>query len=112
MNNKDIYVTFKDDKLEAIFESLEKGKFEDKTLYNSINKVIGKLKTNPECGIKIPQKLWPKIYIQHHNINNLWKYNLPKGWRLLYTIKIEEIRIINVILEWLPHKEYEKRFKY
>jgi len=37
---------------------------------------------------------------------------LRNGWRLLYTLKEEEMVVIGIILEWLPHKEYERRFKY
>ncbi len=37
---------------------------------------------------------------------------MPKGWRLIYSIGREEIKVISLILEWLTHKEYEKRFKY
>ena len=70
------------------------------------------MKNNPACGIKIPKRLWPKIYLQKYSITNLWKYGLPNGWRLIYTIKEDEIMILNVILEWFDHKEYERRFKY
>jgi hypothetical protein len=44
--------------------------------------------------------------------NNLWKYNLPNAWRLVYSISGSEVEIIAILLEWFPHKEYERRFKY
>ncbi len=109
---KPIYVTFKDKKTEASFEELEKGKFEDKRLYGFIERAIVDLKKDYTSGIKIPKKLWPKIYVQKYKIDNLWKYDLPNGWRLIYTIKANEVMILNVILEWMTHKDYEKRFKY
>ncbi|MDD5086180.1 MAG: type II toxin-antitoxin system RelE/ParE family toxin [Candidatus Nanoarchaeia archaeon] len=112
MNEKQIYVIFGSKKLESSFESLKKGKFQDKQLYDSIEKAIKNLKNNPSCGIKIPKKLWPKIYMKKYSTTNLWKYDLPNGWRLVYTIKTDEIMILSVILEWFNHKEYEKRFKY
>jgi len=112
MNNKPIYVTFGNKKLESNFESLKKGRFQDKQLYSFIERAIKDLKKNPSCGIKIQKKLWPKIYIQVYKITNLWKYDLPNGWRLVYTIKTDEIMILSVILEWFNHKEYEKRFSY
>ncbi|MBU4283973.1 MAG: type II toxin-antitoxin system YoeB family toxin, partial [Nanoarchaeota archaeon] len=93
MNKKPIYVTFSNKKLESNFESLKKGKFQDKQLYNFIEKAIKDLKKDPASGIKIPKKLWPKIYIQKYKITNLWKYDLPNGWRLVYTIKTDEIMI-------------------
>lgn len=66
------------------------------------------MKKNPFCGIQIPKKLIPKIYIKNYGIDNLWKYDLPKAWRLLYSIVGNEIRIIAIVIEWLSHKEYEK----
>ena len=39
-------------------------------------------------------------------------YNLPNAWRLVYTIKEDEIRILSIILEWFNHKDYEKKFNY
>jgi len=73
---------------------------------------MDKLEENVFIGIQIPKRLIPKYYLQNYLIKNLWKYNLPNGWRLLYSIIGEEIMIISVILEWLDHKKYERRFKY
>ncbi|MFT4309184.1 MAG: hypothetical protein ACMXYL_01710 [Candidatus Woesearchaeota archaeon] len=50
--------------------------------------------------------------IRNYRITNLWKYDLPSGWRLIYTIKTDEVMIISVILEWFSHKDYERRFNY
>ncbi|MEK6984213.1 MAG: hypothetical protein AABX33_06585, partial [Nanoarchaeota archaeon] len=44
MNNKPIYVTFGDKKIENEFEILKEGKFEDKQLYEFINRAIQHLK--------------------------------------------------------------------
>ena len=57
-------------------------------------------------------RLIPKIYIKKYEITNLWKYDLPRGWRIIYSIANEDIEIISLILEWIDHKEYERRFKY
>lgn len=55
----------------------------------------------------------PKEYKEKFGqINNLWKYNLPEGWRLIYTIKRNEVIVLSIIFEWLKHKDYEKRFRY
>ncbi len=112
MNDKPNYVTFITKNLEAEFEDLKEGKYEDKKLYDFINRAIGDLKQNSVCGIKVPKKLWPKLYVQSYGITNLWKYDLPNGWRMLYTIKTDEVMVLNIILEWFDHKEYEKRFNY
>jgi len=110
--SKEILVAFINEKIKSEFESLKKGKFEDDELHNFIDRAMDDLKKDPVCGTKIPRKLWPKTYIQKYGITNLWKYDLPNAWRLIYTIESDEVRIINIILEWFNHKDYEKRFKY
>ncbi len=112
MSDRPKYVAFVEKSLETAFEKLRQGKFEDEQLYKFISRAIVALKKEPMCGIKIPKKLWPKIFIQKYEITNLWKYDLPNGWRLVYTIKTDEVRIISVILEWFDHKGYERRFGY
>ena len=112
MNGKPVYVAFAEKKIEQEFEELKEGKFENKQLYDFINRAINDLKKNPMCGIKIEKRVWPKEYVKKFEISNLWKYDLPGGWRLVYTIQTNEVMILNVILEWFDHKEYEKRFRY
>jgi len=112
MKDKHIYVAFASTKLERSFEKLKKGTYEDKQLNKFIERAITDLKKNPACGINISKKLWPKSYIQHYHISNLWKYDLPNAWRLVYTIFEDKVMILNIILEWFSHKEYEKRFRY
>ncbi|MFH1452033.1 MAG: type II toxin-antitoxin system RelE/ParE family toxin [archaeon] len=109
---KEISVAFVSQKIKEEFERLKAGRFEDERLYNFIIRAIEDLKKNPTSGIKVPKKLWPKLYKNKYEITNLWKYDLPNAWRLIYTIETDEVRIMNIILEWFNHKEYEKRFKY
>jgi Txe/YoeB family toxin of Txe-Axe toxin-antitoxin module len=109
---KNIFVAFISDKVKSEFESLDKGKFEDKQLYSFINGAIDNLKKNPECGTRIQKELWPKEYVRKYSITNLWKYDMPHAWRLIYTIENDEIKIVNIILEWFDHKGYEQKFKY
>ncbi len=110
--NKAVSVAFISSRLKQEFETLREGKFEDKWLYTAIDRAIDELKSDPACGIKIEKRIWPKEYIKKYGITNLWKYDLPNAWRLIYTIESDEIRIVNIILEWFSHKEYEKRFRY
>lgn len=112
MSSKKIHVIFVSKKTESQFKGLKEGKYESKKLYEFIKRAIGDLKENPTCGAKIPRALWPKLYVSKYNITNLWKYDLPNGWRLVYTVKTNEVMILNIILEWFSHKEYERRFKY
>lgn len=105
---KPVFVAFASTKLKKDFELLKQGKFEDKQLYRFIERAINDLKQNPSCGTKVPKRLWPREY----HSTNLWKYDLPNAWRMIYTIENNEIKIVSLILEWFTHKNYEKRFKY
>ncbi|MEK6863843.1 MAG: hypothetical protein AABX27_00995 [Nanoarchaeota archaeon] len=87
-------------------------RIEEKELHNAIKKAIDMLEENAFCGTQIPKRQIPAVYYEKYNVKNLWKYNLPKAWRLIYTIKHEEIEVVSIILEWLPHKEYERKFGY
>ena len=105
-------IAFIDHSLQNAFEELEKGKFEDRELAKFLNRAMEDLRQNPLCGIRVPTKLWPKEYIKKHRITSLYKYDLPNGWRLLYTLRGSEIEIISILIEWISHKEYERRFNY
>jgi hypothetical protein len=43
-------------------------------------------------------------------IDNLWKYDLPKGWRLLYSLCRQGVTIIALVLEWCDHYGYQKKY--
>jgi len=109
MMDKKISVVFATEKLEKEFEKLKN----EEDLKKHLMRAITDLKENPFCGIKIQQNIFPKEYVKKYSITNLWKYNLPNGWRLMYTLVDEsEIELISVILEWFNHKDYERRFNY
>ena len=105
-------VAFSSKQTKEAYEKLKKGKFEEKELFGFITRAINDLKENPFCGIRLPNKLIPRTYVEKFRINNLWKYNLPNSWRLTYSIIGNQIKIVSLILEWFNHKEYERRFKY
>jgi len=106
---KKINVVFATEKLEKEFEKLDA----EGDLKKHLRRAIDDLKKNPFCGIKLKHNLFPKEYMQKYKITNLWKYNLPGGWRIIYTLLDEsEVELLSVILEWFNHKEYERRFNY
>ena len=105
-------VAFADASIKKAFEELESGKYEERQLANFLKRAIEDLMENPLCGIRIPSKLWPKEYIQKYAIDNLRKYDLPDGWRLIYTVRANQVTVLAVILEWFDHKEYERKFGY
>jgi len=105
-------IKFAEEKVKESFEKLKESKTEDKKLYDWINRAFDDLEENAFCGIQIPKKLIPKIYLNKYKIDNLWKYDLPSGWRLIYSVANGEICVLSIILEWLDHKNYERRFGY
>jgi Txe/YoeB family toxin of Txe-Axe toxin-antitoxin module len=107
MINKKCEVQFANEKVKKALEELD-----DSGLKRFIERALCDIKENPFCGIQIPKKLIPKEYIKKFDIHNVWKYNLPNAWRLIYSIKGGEVIIVTIILEWMDHKEYEKRFGY
>jgi len=104
-------VRFTDEKTQKAFEELLKSNSEKK-IYDWLTRAFKDIEENAFCGIQIPKRLIPKDYSQKYKINNLWKYNLPDAWRLLYSIENQEILVVSIILEWMDHKTYERTFKY
>jgi Txe/YoeB family toxin of Txe-Axe toxin-antitoxin module len=98
--------------LKADFQALKAGKSEEQTLYEKISVVMESMKSEPFSGTKIQKSRWPKFYKKRHKITNLWKYDLPDGWRLIYTIEKSEERLLCIIIEWFSHPEYNRRFGY
>jgi len=105
-------IKFIDNRIKRSFEELETGSNNKKQLYAHLIKAFKNLEKNAFHGIQMPKKLIPKEYLKKYNLNNLWKYNLPNSWRLLYAIEKEEIIVISIIIEWMDHKDYDRKFKY
>jgi hypothetical protein len=109
---KEVKVVFVDENLKEAYEKLKDSTTEDKRLYKWLNRAFDDIKEDYTCGILIPKKFIPSSYIKKYGIDNCWKYDLPSGWRLLYSVKAKEILILAIIIEWLSHKKYERRFNY
>jgi len=102
-------VSFANEKVEKEFLSLG----DNDPIKKHIENAIKEIEKNAFCSTPIPKKLIPKEYIKKYIINNLWKYDLPDGWRLLYSITTpNKIEIISIIIEIFNHKDYERRFHY
>jgi len=102
-------VAFISKKLQERYLSL--GDSAERELLKFMDRAIDDLKDDPGCGIKVSQKLIPVEY-KKMGIDNLWKYNLPGAWRILYSITGNKIKIVTVILDWMNHKDYERKFNY
>ena len=85
---------------------------ENQQLLKSIEHKIIYLKMNPQAGIAIPKDRIPKKYVVFYKVTNLWKMDLVGGWRLIYTLKNEELEILAVILDIYYHPTYDKIFEY
>ena len=100
-------VVFIDESLEESFNSLP----EEDPIKKGLIKAIKEIKENAFCGRNVKKNLIPKSLIQKYGINNLWIYNLPDGWRMIYVLTpTEEVQIIAIILDWMNHKDYERLF--
>ena len=105
-------IKYANEKLKDDLKRLRDSNFEDKKLYKWINRAMDDLEENAFCGIQVSKKLIPDVYMKKYNIDNLWKYNLPNAWRLIYSIKNGQVCVLSIILEWMSHKDYERRFRY
>lgn len=77
-------------------------------LLRSIKQKVDFIKANPFYGDNIPKRLIPKNY----NVQNLWRVELVNFWRMLYTIKGDQIEVICFILSIIDHDKYNKIFGY
>jgi mRNA-degrading endonuclease RelE of RelBE toxin-antitoxin system len=105
-------IQFADNKVRKAFEELKVSDKQEKDLYDWLVRAYKDIEENAFCGIQIPKKQIPKAYMQKYGINNLWKYNLPNAWRLLYSIESNSIIVVSIVLEWMNHKNYERKFSY
>lgn len=105
-----IGLRFADNNVRKAYDRLKKSEFQ--MLFRQLARAFREIEKNPSCGLAVSKNLIPKVYIRKYRINNLFKYDLPAGWRLLYSLDKDGIEVIAIILEWMSHKDYEKRFKY
>lgn len=102
-------IIFIDSDLEKTFNNLS----EKNSIKKALKRAIVDIKNNCYVGRNVKKKLIPRKLIDKYKINNLWIYNLPSSWRLLYSITSpEKVEIIAVVLDWMNHKDYERLFKF
>jgi Txe/YoeB family toxin of Txe-Axe toxin-antitoxin module len=92
------------------FLALKTSTKDDQKLYKSIERTFEKLKYNPFKGESIKKERIPPEY---RHLNNLFKMNINQYWRLLYTVKsLDRSDTLIIILDFLPHNEYDRLFGY
>lgn len=77
-------------------------------LLHSIKQKIELVKQNPFYGDNIKKQLIPK----NLNVPNLWRVELSHFWRMLYTIRGDNVEIVCFILHLIDHPTYDKLFGY
>ena len=102
-------VFFVDERTASSFHKLKKSRSEDRRLLKWIEGALEDIERDCTNGIQIPKRLVPKKYC---SLDSLYKYDLPGGWRLLYTVITAEDSVQAIVLEWLPHRKYERLFGY
>lgn len=86
----------------------QEGNTSEKQLLRSIQKKSELIKVNPFYGENIEKRKIPAKY----DVQNLWRVTLTGYWRMIYTIKGDEVQIIAFILDIVDHKKYDKLFSY
>ena len=77
-------------------------------LLNSIRQKSELIKQNPFYGDNVKKQQ----ILKHLNVPNLWRVELSQYWRMLYTIRGDNIEIICFVLHILDHPTYDKLFGY
>ena len=85
---------------------------EEIQLLKSIKQKAEFIKNNPFYGDPIAKNLIPKEYKIKYKTSNLFRAELSQFWRMLYTLKGDEINIIAFVLDIISHPEYNKKFGY
>lgn len=98
--------------LEELKQHASQGDGESLKLVKLIEKGIEKLKFDYQHGDHLSKGKIPVEYVEKYGVKNLWKLNLSSFWRMIYTVRGNEIEVISVILEVLDHKSYDRKFGY
>lgn len=85
---------------------------EEMQLLRSIKQKTEFVKANPFYGDSVPKELIPKEYVIKYNAKNLWRVELTNYWRMLYTIKGDQVEIVCFVLDIIDHDKYNKKFGY
>jgi hypothetical protein len=94
-------VYFADDQTKTAFLALASSTAEEREIHMLLNGAFDALALDAFCGIQVPKRLIPKAYLAKYGIDNLWKFNFFKNWRLMYTVVGNGTTVIALILEWL-----------
>jgi hypothetical protein len=81
-------------------------------LYKKVRETINDLKKDRIVGLRLKQKQIPQYYVKRHDINAVYKVDLPGYWRLIYGILVIHGERKALLMELFDHDKYNKRFGY
>ena len=108
---KEVRVFLREQAKESFIELKKRNDKESQSLVNSIERVIGILKQNPQFGEPIRKELIPEN-MKKEGIKNLYRVELSNYWRMLYTLEGTKIEVFAFILSIIDHPTYNKLFRY
>ena len=92
----------------AVFNRLDK----NSALHKKTQEAIKDLKNDRIVGIRIKLSQIPRYYIRKHDVNAVFKIDLPGSWRLIYGILVIHGEKKALLMELFDHNSYNKRFGY
>ncbi|MGI0056256.1 MAG: hypothetical protein ACREAK_02645, partial [Nitrosarchaeum sp.] len=81
-------------------------------IYRKIKSIIDDLKNDVVVGVRLKQKQIPKYYVKKHDVNAIYKVDLPNYFRLIYGILVIHGEKKVLLMELFDHGKYNKRFGY
>lgn len=81
-------------------------------IYRKIKNIIDDLKNDHIVGIRLMRRQIPKYYVRKHDINAIYKVDLPNYFRLIYGILVIHGEKKALLMELFDHDKYNKRFGY
>ena len=80
----------------------------EQQLLKSIKHSVDVLKLNPTYGEGVPKEQIPIGM----DVTNLFVIDLNRYWRMLYTLRTNQIEIVAFVLNIVDHPTYDKMFGY
>jgi hypothetical protein len=106
---KEVRIFLKGQAKDSYLELKKRNDKESQSIINSIERIRGILKDNPQFGDPIAKNLIPKSLM---GIQNLYRVELSNYWRMIYTIEGNKIEIFLFVLNIVDHKDYNRLFGY
>lgn len=91
-----------------VYSSLSK----NEPLVKAVREVVSHLRSDRIVGKRLIRKQIPQYYLKKHDVNAVFKVDLPGYWRLIYGVVEIHGEKKALIMEIFDHKRYNKRFGY